>query len=116
MRDLRELLADPGRVVDLTPDEALSAIEALAALRAALAARLRAMPEAPKPDGHALEDRLLTAEQAAERLGLRPSQVYRRAARFPFTRRLGRETVRFSEAGLVRYLDGLARAGAGLPR
>jgi predicted DNA-binding transcriptional regulator AlpA len=50
-------------------------------------------------------DRLLNAEQVAQRLQFSVEEVYRRAGRWPFTHRLGRRTLRFSEAGLNRWLD-----------
>jgi predicted DNA-binding transcriptional regulator AlpA len=50
-------------------------------------------------------DRLLTAKQVAERLQLSHEEVYRQAKRWPFTRKLGPRTLRFSEAGLNRWLD-----------
>jgi predicted DNA-binding transcriptional regulator AlpA len=48
------------------------------------------------------EDRLLTAEQVALALGLDVGTVARR--RFPFRVKLGRRTVRYSEAGMWRYV------------
>jgi predicted DNA-binding transcriptional regulator AlpA len=50
-------------------------------------------------------DRLLTAEVVAERLRLSVSQVYKQASRWPFTRKLSPRALRFSEAGLTRWLD-----------
>ncbi len=50
------------------------------------------------------EDRLLTAEEAAARLGTTPRWLRRRAGKLPFARRLSRKTVRYSEAGLTRWL------------
>ena len=49
-------------------------------------------------------DRLLTVEEVATRLGVDEQWVYRHAAEWDFTRRLGRRTLRFSEAGLRDYL------------
>jgi predicted DNA-binding transcriptional regulator AlpA len=51
----------------------------------------------------AVTDRLLTVQQAAERLGLSQSQVYKQAHRWPFTRKLSAKALRFSEAGLERW-------------
>ena len=48
-------------------------------------------------------DRLLTAEQVAERLHISTDYVYRHARQYPFMIREGRN-VRFSEVGLDRYL------------
>lgn len=105
MLDLRELLGDARRVDDLTQAEAASALVELASLQAVVAARLRAAPvsalsEASTPEG----DRLLTAEDLAERFGRSVAWVYRQAKHWNFTRRVTRRTVRFSEAGLQRFL------------
>ena len=55
--------------------------------------------------GHAPEkDRLLTPEQAASILGQNVRWLYRHAATLPFTRRISRKNLRFSEAGLRRWL------------
>ena len=47
---------------------------------------------------------------AAERLGMSVTWLYRNAAKLPFTRRIGGRTVRFSAAGIARYI-GNRRAG-----
>jgi hypothetical protein len=65
-------------------------------------ARLAA-PEEPPAHGERRED-LLTAQEAGELLGLTERQVYRRAGRWPFTRRLSPKTLRFDRAGLDLYL------------
>jgi excisionase family DNA binding protein len=55
--------------------------------------------------GHAPEkDRLLTPEEAAERLGQNVRWLYRHAKELPFTRRISRKNLRFSEASLLRWL------------
>jgi predicted DNA-binding transcriptional regulator AlpA len=50
-------------------------------------------------------DRLLTPQEAAQLLGVTVRWLYRRADKLPFGRRLSRKTLRFSEAGLRRYLS-----------
>lgn len=59
---------------------------------------LAAVPSEPS-------DRLLTAEEVATRLSISRQQVYRDARRWPFTRKLSPKVLRFSEAGLNRWLD-----------
>jgi len=49
-------------------------------------------------------DCLLTAEEVAQRLRVTKEYVYRNAQHYPFTVREGRY-VRFSQAGLARYLE-----------
>lgn len=55
-------------------------------------------PPAPAPD------RLLTAEQVAEVLGVSTDYVYRQAGKWRFAKKLGPKVLRFSEAGLQRWL------------
>ena len=49
-------------------------------------------------------DKLLTPEQAAAILGMSTKWLYRNAPKLPFTRKLGRKTLRFSQVGLQKYL------------
>jgi len=49
-------------------------------------------------------DKLLTAEEAAPILGVTPRWLYRHARQLPFARRLSRKALRFSDAGLRRYM------------
>jgi predicted DNA-binding transcriptional regulator AlpA len=53
-------------------------------------------------NGHA--DRLLTPDEAAEVLGMSVKWVYRNAHKLPFSRKLGRKTLRFSYLGIQKYL------------
>jgi hypothetical protein len=106
--ELRDLLSEPARVADLTHDEALVAVERLAALLSALAARLR--PESPpaKPEAQPAQDRLLTAREAAERLGVKERWL----RDHPEVRgrvMLSPRRVRYSAAGIDREIR--ARAG-----
>jgi len=113
--DLRDLLADPRRIGGLTFAEAAAALTELASLQAAVAARLgAARPEHAGADPASPDDRLLTAEDVADRLQRSVDWVYRQAKHWPFTRRLTRRTVRFSEAGLERFLAARARGNNGV--
>ena len=105
MPDLRELVADPRRAFELSAAEAAALLIELASLQAVVAARLSTNPAAgPASISDSDSDRLLTAEEVAERLQRSVDWVYRQAKHWPFTRRLTRRTVRFSEAGLQRFL------------
>ena len=53
---------------------------------------------------HAELDRLLTPQKAAAILGVHVRWLYRHAAKLPFTRRMSRKNLRFSEVGLHRWL------------
>jgi len=99
---LDELVRDPARVWDLPPEAVPALIGELERLRATLWTRLVASRDAH--DREALpKDRLLTVEEAAQKLGLSRDYLYRHAKRFPFTVRLG-SRLRFSERGVERYI------------
>jgi hypothetical protein len=69
---------------------------------------LRSLPvtegAAPPP---VVPDRLMNVTDAAKRMGVTPQWLYRHATQLPFTRRLSAKVLRFSEAGLARYLERL---------
>ena len=90
-----ELIAEPEKALQLSRPEA-------AKLLAAAMVRLSA-PDGTTASGERNTD-LLTARQAGALLGLTGQQVYRRADRWPFTRRLSPKTLRFDRAGLDLYL------------
>ncbi|MBI3455185.1 MAG: helix-turn-helix domain-containing protein [Candidatus Rokubacteria bacterium] len=98
---LDELAADPGRAATLSPAVrqalTLRCAAVLAALASASGAANGQAPEAPA------EDRLLSVEAAARTLGVSVDWLYARAARLPFTVRLGR-ALRFSAHGVERYI------------
>ena len=102
---LDELAADPSRAFGLSSTEiaallARCAAEAakLFAVQNALAAALATCNETPAADS------LLTVEQAAERLAMKPDYLYRNSDGFPFTVRLTPGQLRFSAAGLERFI------------
>jgi predicted DNA-binding transcriptional regulator AlpA len=99
---LTELLANPARALELSPAEAaglLARLEGLSAVvRVAAAAQGTADRVSEPPD------RLLTAEELTQRLGLSRKQIYRRAHRWPFTRRPSKGTLRFSERALEKWM------------
>ncbi|HUF77150.1 MAG TPA: helix-turn-helix domain-containing protein [Longimicrobiales bacterium] len=107
--ELATLAADPERVAQVPPEAIPGLIGEAEALKAALWARLQASsaPQAPTPtsNGNGKADHLLTAQQAAERLGVSKRWVYRKAESLPFTRRLSGGTLRFSERGLERWKE-----------
>jgi predicted DNA-binding transcriptional regulator AlpA len=61
-------------------------------------------PEAPPATGNGAPDRLLTAKETAKLLGVSPKYIYEHADEYPFTRRLGKKTLRFSAQGIERFL------------
>jgi predicted DNA-binding transcriptional regulator AlpA len=76
---------------------------AIAGLETALAARLMAGTQMTA-EVKETEDRLLTADEAASLLRVTPRWLYRRSSRLPFTRRLSRKALRFSETGIRRWM------------
>lgn len=94
------LLLPPLDAIAHIPSEGLPAIVLqLAALQAAIAARLAGVSDAEdRPD------RLLTVKETAPILGMSEDWLYRHAAGLPFTRRTGRRTLRFSERAVRRYV------------
>jgi predicted DNA-binding transcriptional regulator AlpA len=51
------------------------------------------------------EDRLLTAEGAAEMLSVSPDWLYRHGKKLPFRRKLGPKMLRFSQLGMLKWLE-----------
>jgi len=104
---LVDLARDPERTADVPLSAVPSLMAQAAALQAALAARLAGISITPnEPVGaHAPDvERLLTPPEAAALLGVTVTWLYRHAGRLPFARRLSRKALRFSEAGLRRWL------------
>ena len=98
---LDELAAHPERAQELPPEVARDLLARLAPLQTVLLAQaIRPLACQGEPQG---EDRLLTVEEAAKKLGLSTDWLYRRAGKLLFTVRLGRQ-LRFSERGLDRYI------------
>lgn len=103
--DLPALLADPQRAVEIPAEQIPAVLAQLTGLQGALLARLLLagpIPNVP-PDPVVGGDRLLTAEEAATRLGVSTDWIYRRATKLPFTVRLGAR-LRFSTKGIERYI------------
>lgn len=107
--DLATIASDPERIADLAPSALPALIGEAEALRAQLWARLQASsaPTGPAPPASEGEkkDRLLTADEVAERLGVDRRWVYRKAKAgdLPFARKLSAGTLRFSSKGLERW-------------
>jgi predicted DNA-binding transcriptional regulator AlpA len=103
VRMMADLIRDPVRVEEIRQEDVAATLTVMAALEAALAARL--MVEKPKAvDAPEREDRLLTTDEAAALLRVTPQWLYRRTDRLPFARRLSRKALRFSEAGIRRWM------------
>ncbi len=69
---------------------------------------IRMLSGTPSKEGHKPlppEDRLLTPKEAAHALNTTPMWVYRNSKRLPFTRKLSRKCLRFSELGLRKWME-----------
>ena len=109
MTSIDGLLEQPERVSEVPADEVPGLLVRLGALLAALAARQAASASngnkvlQVEPTDN--RDRNLTADEAAKMLGMKKSWLYRHSGEFPFTRRLSRKALRFSEKGIRRWLE-----------
>jgi hypothetical protein len=83
-----------------------TAVSILAETQARLLARLGVRERAAESEMHPAgkPDRLLAVDAAAERLGVTPRWLYSHSGELPFTHRLSRKALRFSEAGIERFL------------
>jgi len=82
----------------MTPDELFA--EVTRQLARAIAAELKIGGDSPPPE----PDRLLTAAEAAARLGTSLGWLKRHASTLPFTKKLSGKIVRFSSRGIDRYV------------
>ena len=109
MTSIDGLLEQPERVSEVPADEVPGLLVRLGALLAALAARQAASASngnkvlQVEPTDN--RDRNLTADEAAKMLGMKKSWLYRHSGELPFTRRLSRRAIRFSEKGIRRWLE-----------
>ena len=108
MLDLRELL-NPARLPEwcavtrkMEPDDAAAALVTLAALEKALSLRVNDVHAPAQVDAPAGSDRFLTAAEAAKRLGQKPRWL--RDRRLPFRVQVSPRRVRYSEAGMERWM------------
>ncbi len=109
---LGRLLTNPAEVETLSDDQQVSELLAevvvrhaqLSTLHLSLLSRLIKVRRQPLQAGATSEnDRLLSVDEAAELLKVTPQWLYRHARGLPFSRRLSRKALRFSEAGLRRW-------------
>jgi len=98
------LLRDPTRLPQV-PSSRLPALVGLVRLFEAKLLQNEMQPAHIASASTESKDRLLTAKQAAERLGLSTDYLYRNAARLPFVVRPSPRSLRFSSQGLDQYIE-----------
>lgn len=103
-----DLIAHPERVMDVDPADVPRLVTFLTSLASALSARLLELPVDCSSKASSAARDLLRIEDAAKRLNVSKTWLYRRVHQLPFVIRLDRG-VRVSAAGLDRYL--LTRQG-----
>jgi predicted DNA-binding transcriptional regulator AlpA len=77
--------------------------EEIAAQLAQLAAYLLLKAQAKEKNGNGQADRLLEADEAATRLGVKKTWLWNHTDKLPFAIRMGRKT-RFSERGIEQFI------------
>ena len=91
-------------LVQSTPADNLSALAGeLAQAFVAVVSRASATAAAATTSPAAQPSELLTVHEAAARLGVEVSWLYRHAHELPFTKKLGGRTLRFESRGLERW-------------
>lgn len=100
---LADLVAEPGKAALVPPEAIPPMLGDLERLKATLWARLALPARGGHAEGAPDGDRLLDVQEAAAKLGTSRDYLYRHSSKLPFTVRMGRQ-VRFSEAGISRYI------------
>ncbi len=105
MADIEELIREPARAKDLSPEEIPPLLLRLATLQAAIAARFELLNHARRAiDESNSGDRLLTVKEAAEILSVKTDYLYRHASDLPFTIRVSERILRFSHKKLQKFI------------
>ena len=101
---LGSILTAPERAAMVPVEQIPGLLGHLASLEATLKLRLFTASQTNGPPESHDGDRLLTPEEASRILGASVRWLYRHSKQLPFARRLSRKALRFSEAGLRRWL------------
>ena len=99
---LAELITDPAKAANFPPEAVPALLGDLERLKATLWARLT-VPQNGQGQAQGNGDRLLTAKEAAAKLGMSEDYLYRNGSKLPFVVRIGRQ-VRYSEAGIEKFI------------
>lgn len=102
---LAELVHSPQLAADLPPESILPLLTKINVLQSILLTRLPEISTIANGNRDLpIKDHLLNPEETATRLGVTVRWLYRHAKQLPFTRRLSRKALRFSEQGLQCWL------------
>jgi predicted DNA-binding transcriptional regulator AlpA len=101
---VEQLAARPDLAVTLAPDVADHITRICLLALSAVSLRPRASSSAEPGSSGQAGDRLLTANEAAARLGISTDNLYRKARSLPFTVHVGPRQLRFSAAGIERWI------------
>lgn len=99
-------LKDRAFVMSLPSEQIPALLCRMSAIHGALAARLstEVFSRCREPAAEGRGDELLTVDTAAAKLSVSKDWLYRRAAKLPFTVRLGPRRLRFSEVGIQKFI------------
>lgn len=98
---IEDLIDDPGQVENLSYGQTVDILARIVALQPILIGRLAFLGSDKK---EIKSDTLLNVAEASERLGMSTDWLYRHAKELPFTKRIGPRQLRFSEAGIEKYI------------
>lgn len=106
-RELHQLLStlagDPAKLATLTMEQEQRLLASLSVAVGEVSPGPQGT-SSPPPVAARTEDDLLTVEEAAATLRVSPRWLYRHAKTLPFSRKLSRKVLRFSRAGIARWL------------
>jgi predicted DNA-binding transcriptional regulator AlpA len=109
LRRLGYLITSEKELEQVESEDIPELLAALEAVKARLWSRLMAssLPQLDpvESEGSKEPDRLLTAEEVADRISVKKKWLYDHFDQLPFGRRLADRTLRFSERGLEQWLE-----------
>ena len=103
---LDDLVTDPSRMEDVTPQEAGEMLVKLSGIQTVLMSRVLS---GNGNGNHAQQDDLLDAEEAAKRLNCKVGWIRQHTKNLPFTVRISPRRVRFSAKKIETYLKNRPR-------
>jgi predicted DNA-binding transcriptional regulator AlpA len=109
---LNALFRDPTRLPHVPPGRIATLIGLVRLFEARLVRSELQLSEPPRSSVSPEEpsDRLLTPQEAARMLGVTVPWLHRRSRKLPFARKLSHKVIRYSEAGIRRYLAARSRS------